>query len=198
MLATEPLPDSAWKEIGLSNRQAFGDGRRIVTYGQKTADGRLAFGARGTYEFGSGIRERFDPEHPHFEWMRHLLRELFPVLEQASFSHHWGGAMAVPRNWRPALGLDRKARFAWLGGYVGQGVAAANLAGRTLAELIAGLETERTRLPWVAPQAREWEPEPLRWLAVSSIARAGHRADAADDSGRSSPLSSRLFDLATR
>jgi glycine/D-amino acid oxidase-like deaminating enzyme len=197
MIATEPLPDSTWKEIGLADREAFGDARRMVTYGQRTADGRIAFGARGTYEFGSGIRRHFDPDHPHFHGMKRLLRGFFPVLEDVRFTHHWGGAMAVPRNWRPVVGLEQSTKRAWLGGYVGQGVAASNLAGRTLAELIAGEETERTRLPWVAKPGRDWEPEPLRWLAVSSIARAGQLADEAEDAGRTSRFASRLFDAMT-
>jgi len=193
MIATEPLPDSVWQEIGLANREAFGDARRITTYGQRTADGRLAFGARGTYEFGSRIRTHFDPQHPHFQWMTETLRGFFPVLERHEITHHWGGPLGVPRTWRPTLGLDRKTGMAWLGGYVGQGVAASNLAGRTLAELVAGHDTERTRLPWVAPPARRWEPEPFRWLGVQLISQAGARADSAEDAGRRGGLVARLF-----
>ena len=53
------------------------------------------------------------------------------------------------------------------GGYVGDGVAAANLAGRCLAALITGTERELTALPWVGHSSRRWEPEPLRWLGVN-------------------------------
>jgi len=193
MIATEPLPDAVWQEIGLEGREAFGDARRITTYGQRTADGRLAFGARGTYEFGSRVRTHFDPQHPHFEWMKQTLRGFFPVLERCEITHHWGGPLGVPRSWRPTLGLERKTGMAWVGGYVGQGVAASNLAGRTLAELIAGQDTERTRLPWVAPPSRRWEPEPFRWLGVQLVSRAGARADAAEDAGRPGGLAARLF-----
>ena len=47
--------------------------------------------------------------------------------------------------------------MATLGGYIGEGVAAANLAGRTLAELIVGEETVRTGLPWVGATNRKWD-----------------------------------------
>ena len=63
------------------------------------------------------------------------------------------------------------------GGYVGTGVACANLAGRTMAELILDTETERTTLPWVGAIARRWEPEPLRWLGVRSSRRILRTAD---------------------
>ena len=42
MLATEPLPEDVWTEIGLSGRATFSDGRNLIIYGQRTADDRLA------------------------------------------------------------------------------------------------------------------------------------------------------------
>ena len=57
MIATAPLPDAAWAQIGLAGRPTFGDLRHLIIYGQRTADGRLAFGGRGApYHFGSAVR----------------------------------------------------------------------------------------------------------------------------------------------
>jgi hypothetical protein len=67
---------------------------------------------------------------------------------------------------------------AWAGGYVGDGVAAANLAGRTLADLIAGNLTALTTLPWVGHRSRPWEPEPIRWLGINAALRATTLRDA--------------------
>jgi len=50
----------------------------------------------------------------------------------ARVTHRWGGALGVPRDWFPSAGYDRSHGYAWAGGYVGDGVAAANLAGWTL------------------------------------------------------------------
>ncbi len=47
MIATEPLGTDLWDEIGLSDRELFGDLRHMVIYGQRTADDRIAFGGRG-------------------------------------------------------------------------------------------------------------------------------------------------------
>ncbi len=44
MIATEPLDESQWKEIGLDDRPTFNDFRHLIIYGQRTEDGRLAFG----------------------------------------------------------------------------------------------------------------------------------------------------------
>jgi hypothetical protein len=67
---------------------------------------------------------------------------------------------------------------------VGDGVATSNLAGRTLARLITGQETELTRLPWVGHRSRAWEPEPLRWLGVRSMYTAYKLADWHEARGR--------------
>jgi glycine/D-amino acid oxidase-like deaminating enzyme len=183
MIATEPLPESVWKEIGLEQRETFADPRRIVIYGQRTADGRIAFGARGRYFYGSGVRDRFAPDEAAFQEVREALESLFPVLRDYRITHRWGGALGVPRDWRPSVGIDRARGLAWAGGYVGEGVAASNLAGRTLAELLLDQATERVGLPLVGPPFPAWEPEPLRWLMVSGIRSLGDSIDRADLAG---------------
>jgi glycine/D-amino acid oxidase-like deaminating enzyme len=61
MIATEPLPDDFWASAGLSRRETFADHRHLIIYGQRTADGRMAFGGRGApYHFASAIRPEFE------------------------------------------------------------------------------------------------------------------------------------------
>jgi glycine/D-amino acid oxidase-like deaminating enzyme len=199
MIATEPMPESTWKQIGLYRRETFADPRRTVIYGQRTADDRLAFGARGKYYFGSGLHDRFSASDAIFQGVQEALESLFPIVRQHRITHRWGGPLGVPRNWQPSVGIDRQAGLAWGGGYVGEGVAAANLAGRTLAELIVESDTERTRLPLVASPSRAWEPEPLRWLAVAGVLRVGESLDAAERRGRRAPpLRNALFSRLVR
>lgn len=180
MVATEPLSASTWREIGLAQRETFGDPRRVIIYGQRTADDRLAFGGRGEYYFGSGIRDTFPPSDPAFARLERTLTDLFPVLRDARITHRWGGPVGVPRDWRPSLGLDRSAGYAWAGGYVGEGVAASNLAGRTLADLILEQDSELVRLPWVGTPFPRWEPEPARWAAVKAVRALADSVDEAE------------------
>ena len=77
--------------------------------------------------------------------------------------------------------LDRASGLARAGGYSGHGVVASSLAGRTLADLITGTESELTGLPWVGHASRRWEPEPLRFIAARAIAAVAASADAAED-----------------
>ena len=178
MIATEPLGEEVIDEIGLPGRPTFSDDRHMVIYGQLTADDRIAFGGRGVpYLFGSRIDPRTELNEPSHRLIHDTLVELLPPLRDARVTHRWGGVLAIPRNWLPGLTLNRSAGIGVFGGYVGTGVACANLAGRTMAELILESETERTGLPWVGAIARTWEPEPLRWLGVRSSRRILRAAD---------------------
>src|SRR5690606_27481692 len=110
------------------------------------------------------------------------LVDLFPALgPRPPITHRWGGPLGVPRDWTASVGFDRRNGLAWGGGYVGDGVATSNLAGRTLADLIVGQDSRLTRLPWVGHRWPRWEPEPLRWLAINAGLRATELADVRED-----------------
>ena len=85
------------------------------------------------------------------------------------------------------MGIDGGGRFAWGGGYGGEGVAATNLAGQTLADLILEKHSPLVDLAWVGPSFKRWEPEPLRWLGVAGFNFLGERLDAMDLAGKKSP-----------
>jgi glycine/D-amino acid oxidase-like deaminating enzyme len=181
IIATAPLPESVWDEIGLHERETFSDFRHLIIYGQRTADGRMVFGGRGApYHFGSKIRPDFDRDERVFAELERVLHELFPVLRGTPITHRWGGPLGIARDWHASVGLDRTTGLAWAGGYVGDGVSTTNLAGRTLADLITGRDSALTTLPWVGHRSRPWEPEPLRWLGVNAGLRAMTWADHAE------------------
>jgi glycine/D-amino acid oxidase-like deaminating enzyme len=178
MIATEPLPSAFWDEVGWAGRETLTDGRNLIVYAQRTDDDRIALGGRGApYHFGSVVSDRYDRDAGVFGALSRTLVDLFPAAAGARITHHWGGPLGVPRDWFPSVGLDRSTGLAWAGGYVGDGVAASNLAGRTLADLVLSRDTDLVRLPWVGHRSRRWEPEPLRWVGVN----AGLRLAAATD-----------------
>jgi glycine/D-amino acid oxidase-like deaminating enzyme len=178
VVATEPLPVAVWDEIGLDDSPTFTDHRHLIIYGQRTADDRIVFGGRGApYHFGSAVKPQFDREQRVFARLRETLVELFPALDGYAFSHAWGGALGIARDWVASVGFDPITGIGWAGGYVGDGVGTTNLAGRTLADLVNRRDTDLTRLPWVGHRSRRWEPEPLRWLGVNAGLRAMGLAD---------------------
>ena len=175
MIVTEPLPASVWDRIGLARRETFSDYRHLIIYGQRTADDRLAFGGRGApYHFGSRIHPSYDRDPAVFDALRRTLTELFGI--DPPIAYRWGGPLGIPRDWMPSVGL--RDGLGWAGGYVGDGVAATNLAGRTLADLILRKDSDLTRLPWVGHRSMRWEPEPLRWLGINAALRATAVRDA--------------------
>lgn len=178
VVATEPLPDRTWAQIGLHDRETFTDHRNLIVYGQRTRDGRLVFGGRGApYHFRSAVSPEFDHEPRVFAAIWAFLRSMFPALKGTKITHAWGGPLGIPRDWTASVGLDRSTGVAWAGGYVGDGVSTTNLAGRTLRDLVLGRETGLTDLPWVGHVSPRWEPEPLRWLGVNAGLRAMSVAD---------------------
>jgi glycine/D-amino acid oxidase-like deaminating enzyme len=194
MVATEPLGDALVAELGSALRQGatFTDGRHLIIYGQVTADGRLAFGGRGApYHYGSAITESFDRNPRVHAKLHATIAELFPVLRSARVTHRWGGPIGVHRDWFPAVRFDRRLGLASAGGYVGDGVATTNLAGRTLAELVLGKDSELTSLPWVGHESPRWEPEPWRFIGVNAGLLSMWAADAIESRrGRPSRLAS--------
>lgn len=198
MIVTEPLPASAWAEIGWDGAETMSDFAHAYCYLQRTADGRIAIGGRGNpYAYHNG----FDPEGSTsaatVTTLTGLLRRLFPATADVPVARAWSGVLGVPRDWCAGVGFDRAAGFGWAGGYVGHGVTTTNLAGRTLADLITGSPSPRTELPWVGHVSRRWEPEPLRWLGVQAMYAAYRHADRVE-TARGLPRSTVTARLADR
>lgn len=188
MVATAPLSAEQWSSLAMEARPTFADGRHTIVYGQRTADGRLAFGGRGApYHYGSRIRPEFDTDDRVRAALAETLAELFPVLVGVEITHHWGGPLGVPRDLHASVRFDRSSGLGVVGGYVGDGVASSNLAARTLADLVTGRDTDLTHLPFVGHRSRRWEPEPLRWVGVNAVRWAAGVSDRSEDH-RSGPI----------
>lgn len=197
MIVTEPLSDAVWDEIGWSGSELLGDSANAYCYAQRTADGRIALGGRGIpYRFGS----RTDVEGRTDEWtvesLTGILHGMFPATRSATVEHAWCGVLGVPRDWCASVGFDPSTGIGWAGGYVGSGLTTTHLAGRTLADLAAGRDTDLAQLPWVDRPVRRWEPEPLRWLGVRAMYGLYREADRREAHGL--PRPSRLARLGDR
>lgn len=202
VIATEPLPETVWARIGLAKRPTFCDASRVINYGHRSRDGRLIFGARGTYPLGGAPKQTHAITEAAITMRRRLLRDLLPGLpEDLTVTHGWGGSLGLSRRFRPHAIVDHRSGLATAGGYAGEGVAAAHLMGRTTAELIAGIDSPRTRAPWahvgVVPDAvlRCWEPDPVRWLAAQAIGASYSAEESLMRRGHGGRLTQRLARL---
>jgi glycine/D-amino acid oxidase-like deaminating enzyme len=198
MIVTAPLPAAQWDRVGWAGLETVRTAAHAYLYLQRTADGRIAIGGRGNpYRWGSRTDDHGVTPASTIAALTSGLHRLWPGLADVAIDHAWCGVLGVARDWCPSVGLDHSTGLAWAGGYVGDGVTTSHLAGRTLAELIAGEDTPRTRLPWVDHRSRRWEPEPFRWLGVHAIYRLYRAADRAE-SAPAGPLVSRWATLADR
>ncbi|MFC8092002.1 NAD(P)/FAD-dependent oxidoreductase [Streptomyces sp. NPDC057301] len=197
MIATEPLSPEQWESVGWAGLETLGDMAHAYMYAQRTADGRIALGGRGVpYRFGSRTDNDGRTQPETIEALREILVGFFPALAGVRVDHAWSGVLGVPRDWCATVTLDRSTGIGWAGGYVGSGVATANLAARTLRDLVQldsgqGLQTELIDLPWVGHKVRKWEPEPFRWLGVQGLYatyRAADRRERVSGAGESSRL----------
>jgi len=170
MVVTEPLEAAVWREIGWDGCETLADEAHAYMYAQRTADGRIALGGRGVpYRFGSATDHLGMTDSSTVGALRHILYRMFPAADGARIDHAWCGVLGVPRDWCATVTYQPESGLGWAGGYTGTGVAAANLAGRTLADLVAGESSPLTALPWVGHRSRTWEPEPARWAGVHGL-----------------------------
>ncbi len=170
MIVTDPLSEGDLATIGWAGREGLSRASHRYFYAQRTADNRIALVGRGLpYRYGSRVDSNGHLDAWTVQQLRRVLRELFPAIAEAPLQHAWCGPLGVPRDWSPSVQFDRTTGLGQAGGYVGQGVAAAYVAGRSLAELVAGQDTRHTNLPWVDRSPRRWEPEPFRFLGTYSM-----------------------------
>jgi glycine/D-amino acid oxidase-like deaminating enzyme len=202
IVATDPLPAAVWAEIGWDGEELVGDAAHAYCYAQRTADGRIALGGRGVpYRFRSRTDRDGVTQPTTIRQLTALLHELFPAAAGVPIARAWCGVLGVPRDWASTVRLDPATGLGTAGGYVGNGVTTANLAGRTLRDLVLGQTTELTRLPWVGHTTRDWEPEPLRWIGaqlVYGLYRAADRREQESGTPRTSVLAKAASLLAGR
>ena len=126
--ATERLGRARMRQV-LRDDIAVCDMNFVLNYYRRTPDDRLLFGARVSY---SGR----DPADLRQRMRRSMLRT-FPQLADVRFDHVWGGLVDITVNRAPHLGRIGSASY-FAHGFSGQGVALTAIAGRIMAEAIAG------------------------------------------------------------
>ena len=128
IVATEPLPADVVAQINPRD-VAICDPNFVLQYYRLSADKRLLFGARLNY-FGD------DPaviERRH----RKKIRRLYPQLADVRIDYAWGGTIGVPLSRVPQLGRVAPNVY-YCQGYSGHGVNVTHLAGRIMADAVAG------------------------------------------------------------
>lgn len=152
VIATEPLSESQLKEINPRDI-AIADSRFVVNYYRLSADKRMLFGG------GENYRQNFPTDIASF--VRKPMLQVYPQLAETRIDYAWGGTLAVTMNRMPHFGRVGKSIY-YAQGYSGQGVAMASLAGKLIAEALAG-EAENFDLFGSIPTRSFPGGDLLRW-----------------------------------
>ncbi|MFH8365290.1 NAD(P)/FAD-dependent oxidoreductase [Streptomyces sp. NPDC018031] len=177
-LMTEPLTADQLAAIGWRGRQGLSDSANHFHYFRITHDQRILWGGYDiVYRFGGRVRAEYD-HHPatYRTLARHFFR-CFPQLEGVRFSHAWGGAIDTCSRFSAFFGTAHGGRVAYALGYTGLGVGATRFGADVMLDLLAGEETERTRLRMVRTKPLPFPPEPLRWAGIGITQWSMTRAD---------------------
>lgn len=135
VITTEPLGEA--RAQGLINPNfAVADTQFVLDYYRLTADHRLLFGGKVSY---SGL-----PPLNLAEAMRSDMLRVFPQLADVRIDHAWGGFVDITMSRAPDWGRLSDNIY-YCQGFSGHGVAVTGLAGRLIAEAIAG-QNERLDL----------------------------------------------------
>jgi gamma-glutamylputrescine oxidase len=153
VIATEPLSESQLKRIN-PHDVAIADSRFVVNYYRLSADKRMLFGG------GENYRQNFPADISDF--VRKPMLEVYPELADSRIDYAWGGTLAVTLNRMPHFGRLGKHSTYYAQGYSGQGVAMATLAGKLIADAIAG-EAEHFDLFGTIPTRNFPGGDLLRW-----------------------------------
>jgi len=156
IIATEPLTEERARGI-LPQDSAVCDQRVALDYYRLSADRRLLFGGLCNYSGRTpkSIRATLEPN----------MLAVFPQLAGTAIDYEWGGHIGISINRIPQLNrLGGNLYYAQ--GYSGHGLAPTHLAGRVLAEAIAG-QAERFDL---FARIRHWRLPGGRWFANPALA----------------------------
>ena len=198
IVLTAPAPERL-AEIGWTGGELITDLRTSVRYFRTTRDGRIAFGGGGG-RASSRIGDSFTRDMRAVVEAAEGFRRLFPTFADVPLEDAWGGPIDVSTTHLPAFGsLESSPNLYYALGYTGNGVAPSHLAGRVLADLVTGADTDATRLPIVNRKPRLFPPEPFRSIGAAVIRRAIIAKDTAEERGVTpNPLASAVARLPRR
>ena len=193
MISTRQLLESERKGIGWEPGLALAEATRNVNYAQLTSEYRIAAGGRGArYPYGSRTDQVFEADTRTHQGLAEMLVRWFPQLTSSepsqalAITHHWGGPIAIRRDWESYICVDKQERRARLGGYVGDGMTMSYLAAREVARQVITGENGWAEMPISSDcrATKRWPIEPFRYLGANMMISAIKRADRLEREGK--------------
>ena len=182
-LTTEPLSPDQLAAVGWQRRQGVSDAGNQFHYYRLTPDNRILWGGYdAVYHYGNRVHPSLHQRAETFTLLADHFFDTFPQLEGMRFTHRWGGVIDTSSRVSAFFGTAAGGKVAYAAGYTGLGVGATRFGAQVMLDLLAGADTERTRLEMVRTKPLPFPPEPLR-SAVINLTRAAY-AQADRNEGR--------------
>ncbi|MEO8745914.1 MAG: FAD-dependent oxidoreductase [Candidatus Dormibacter sp.] len=182
IVLTAPAPEKL-AEINWTGGELITDLRQSLRYFRTTRDGRIAFGGGGG-RASARIGDSFTHDSRAVREAAEGFRLFFPSWSDVPIEDAWGGPIDVSPTHLPTFGTLDPGNVHYALGFTGNGVAPCHLAGRVLADLAIGVDSDLVRLPMVNPKPKLFPPEPLRSLGTAVVRRAIIAYDTAEEQGR--------------
>ncbi len=178
VLVSEPLTTDQWASVGWGFGGGIGDSNNQFHYTRPTRDGRILWGGfEAIYHYGSRMSRDLERDDRTSAILAENFFTTFPQLEGLRFTHAWGGAIDTCSRFSAFWGTAMDGRVAYSVGYTGLGVGATRYGAMVMLDLLAGRQTERTRLEMVRTKPIPFPPEPMRSPAVALTRWSLDRAD---------------------
>ncbi len=169
VLTTEPLTHDQLASIGWQGRQGLADAGNQFHYYRLTADNRILWGGYDAiYHYGRAIRPDLHQRPATFRVLAEHFFTTFPQLAGVRFSHRWGGIIDTSTRFCAFYGTAYAGRVAYALGYTGLGVGATRFGAQVMLDLLAGEDTERTRLEMVRSAPLPFPPEPFAYAGIQA------------------------------
>ena len=167
-LGTAPLTPAQLASIGWSGREGMTDAGNEFHYYRLSDDNRILWGGYdAVYHYGSRIDPSLDERRETFDLLAGQFFETFPQLAGLEIDYAWGGVIDTCTRFSAFYGTALGGKAAYAMGFTGLGVAATRFAADVVTDLLAGRDTERTRLKMVRSKPIPWPPEPLRSFGIN-------------------------------
>ena len=196
MIATRPLSSEEQAALQWTPGLAIAEATNNVNYAQFSADFRIALGGRGArYPFAGHLDRALESDTRTHRNLSEMIHKWFPQLggsdqhSSIDVTHHWGGPIAIRRNWESRICVDHRKGLARLGGYVGDGLTMSFVAARAVAEEIVTGENPLAEMPISTDcsKAKKWPIEPFRYIGANALISSIARLDESEEAGRQSP-----------
>lgn len=194
IVATEPLGEEVWSQIGWEGREGIEDSRSHIHFYRRTQDGRLVFGGTDNIvPFLGRIDKRHDHNQRCYGRLRKAIATVFPQLADVKIDYSWGGAFAMTPDFLPRYGTQQGGKLIYGHGCCGHGVGLSFLGGEIMRDLVLERPQANEKLLFLPASTNPYPVEPLRSIGGTlTLAEARWHDDAQD---RGVPASQEPFML---